>query len=82
MWYRSRVEKQRLKKLYGETKYSYGAGAYYDEHKKRYIRYSCNDKALRQIMNRRVRRKLKRNHEDIVQIGQYKKLAEYWWILL
>lgn len=82
MWYRKRVENHRLKRLYSETKYSYGAGAYYDERKKRYIRYSCNDKALRQIMNRRTRRKLKKNHEDTVQNGQYKKLADYWWTLL
>lgn len=82
MWYRNRVEKQRLKRLYDKTKNSYGAGAYYDEDKKRYIKYSCNSKAVRQIMNNKVRTKLKKNHEDTVQNGQYKKLADYWWNLL
>ena len=34
--------KNKLKKLYEDTKNCYGVGAYYDYHKKRIIKYSLN----------------------------------------
>lgn len=78
---RSKEDKRRLKKLYDKTKNSCCAGVWYDEKKKRYIRfYSSNTpgyaKYLRRIANRKVRRaKISLKH------SQYKRLYDYWWIL-
>lgn len=83
MDYRGSQERnRRLKKLCDETKYSSrGAGAYYDEDKKRYIRYSpCRNsgyaKYLRKVANRKVRRS-----KDCLKHGSYRKVYDYWWEL-
>ena len=83
---RSKERNRRLKKLYDETKNWYGAGAYYDEDKKRYIRYSpCKNsgytKYLRKVANRKVRRSkdcLKHGHIVRYMIigGSYSKCIE------
>ena len=78
---RSNERNRRLKKLYDETKNWYGAGAYYDEDKKRYIRYSpCRNsgyaKYLRKVANRKVRRS-----KDCLKHGSYRKVYDYWWEL-
>lgn len=78
---RSKEDKHRLKKLYDKTKNSYGAGAWYNEKKERYIRfYSSNTpgytKYLRRIANRKVRRA-----KIPLKYSQYKKLYDYWWTL-
>lgn len=78
---RAKERNRRLKKLYEETKNSYGAGAYYNEEKNRYVKCSsCNNpgysKSLRKISNRKVRR------NDIPLKGcSYKKVFDYWWEL-
>lgn len=78
---RAKERNRRLKKLYDETKNGYGAGAYYNEKKKRYIKCPSSNtpgytKSLRKISNRRVRK------SDIPLKGcSYKKLYDYWWEL-
>lgn len=78
---RAKERNRRLKKLYDETKNSYGAGAYYSSDKKRYIKYhACRTpgytKYLRRLSNRRVRK------SDIsINGSSYKRLYDYWWEL-
>ena len=79
---RSQERNRRLKKLYGDTKNSYGAGAYYDTDKGRDIQYSPRRhtgyaKYLRKISNRKVRR-----NKDHYNNGLYRRLYDYWWELL
>lgn len=74
----SKERNRRLKKLYGETKTQYGAGAYYDEDKKRLIKYSPRKnsgyaKYLRKVANRKVRR-----NKDNLKYGSYRKIYDYW----
>lgn len=80
---RARERNRRLRKLYDATKNGYGNGAWYDEEKSRYIRYSCHDKDLKDLCRRTTRRRLKRLDPDAMpQRGSYKKVFDYWWILL
>lgn len=79
---RSKERNRRLKKLYEETKHSYGSGAWYDEEKGRYIRYYPSSstgytKYLRRISNRKIRRM----KEMSLKGCQYKKAFDYWWTL-
>ena len=71
-------EKHRLKHLYSQTQFSYGAGAYYDEDKKRYIRWYAPriGKFYRRISNKKVRRE-----KYLVNGNTYKKYFDYWWEL-
>ncbi len=74
-------EKRRLKKLYNETKYGYGVGAFYDENKNRIIKYSCHNKWTKEHCRRMIRRRLKNkfgNYSGCI----YKKLYDYWWEIL
>ena len=78
---RNKQEHRRLKKLYEKTKHSYGAGAWYDDDKERYIRYSPSNtpgytKYLRLMSNRKVR-----HSKELLNYGSYKKAYDYWWIL-
>ena len=81
-YFRSKERDRRLKKLYDATKSGYGAGAWYNEEKKRYIRCSNSNttgytKWLRRLSNRRIRRM-----KDVtLNNGQYKKVFDYWWEL-
>lgn len=72
---------KRLKRTYSATKNGWGAGVYYDEDKKRLIRYSPSKKSsrpryLRNQANRKVRKTLTALHH-----GQYRKIYDYWWEL-
>ena len=79
---RARERNRRLKKLYDKTKNSYGAGAWYDEEKERYIRYFCHDKDLKKTCRRTTRRRLKQQHLGAnLNRGAYKKVFDYWWEL-
>lgn len=80
-YHRAKERNRRLKKLYNETKNTYRAGAYYNEDKKRYIKYRPSNtpghaKYLRKMSNRRVRRNV-----AIPKGSTYKKLFDYWWEL-
>lgn len=71
-------ENCRLKCLYKQTQYSSRAGAYYDEDKKRYMRWYAPriGKYYRRISNKKVRRK-----KYLVNGNTYKKYFDYWWEL-
>ena len=78
---RSKEQRRRLKKLCQATQGSYGAGAYYDKDKDRYIRYSPRNgssypRYLRRIANRKVRRS-----QGLPMYGAYRKVYDYWWEL-
>ena len=75
---RSREDDKRLKKLYEETKNSYIAGAYYNEHKDRYIRYTSNNEWTKTENRKYTRRKLN-NSPFLLQRNQYKKVQDYKW---
>lgn len=84
--WRRLVERNKQKRLYHATKFSYGVGAYYDKKQNRLRKYSLNSAGLRRALNRSLRRKLK---EDIVHTqyehlspGMYRKMKDYWWELL
>lgn len=73
-------EKRLLRKLYNETKNSYGSGAYYDEDKNRLIRYSCNEKWAKNQGNRKIRRL---SIEESIPNGKvYRKVYDYQWVIL
>lgn len=77
---RKQEEKHRLKKLYKETKNSYGAGVWYNEEKHRYIRYTCHNEWTKTYGRRLIRRRLK--NKDCPFGCFYKKFYDYWWEIL
>lgn len=72
---------KRLKSLYDKTKNSYGAGVWYNENKNRYYRYSCHNIYEKKRCRKAVRRKLK-NSDYLLPGCLYKKVSEYWWMIL
>ena len=83
MNHRSKLrEKRKLKKLHEETKNSCLGGAYYDDRKKRIVKYSLNSgsgttKAIRRQANKRIRKQ-----DEAYQGGEYKKAYDYWWEII
>ena len=75
---RSKDEKEHLKKLYEETKYWYGAGAYYNERTNRYKKYSCHNEWTKTYCRRITRRKLNKIDNNYHHCS-YKKIYDYWW---
>lgn len=78
---RSRNERKKLKKLYRKTKNSCRGGAWYNDDKERYIRYSASNtpgysKYLRKLSNRKLR-----HSNDVLNYGLYRKIFDYWWVL-
>lgn len=59
---RSQERNRRLKKLYNETKNLYGAGAWYDEEKGRYIKYSCGGRKYKKYLKKKYQA---RKHANI-----------------
>ena len=78
---RKKEDKHRLRKLYNETHTHYGAGAWYNEKKDRYIKYSCHNKWARTRCRRITRRRLK-NVDYSCPNGYFKKVSDYWWEVL
>ena len=78
----ARERNRRLKKLNKETEHSYGAGAWFNEKKGRYIRYSCHNKALKKQCRRATRRRMKNMKDTAPRGGFYKRVFDYWWELL
>lgn len=81
-YYRSQERNRRLKKVYDETRTHCGAGVYYSDKKKRYIKYSPSNKSgytkyLRRLANRKVRK-----NKNLLRYGSYRKAYDYWWTLL
>lgn len=77
---RSRERNRRLKKLYDETKYSCYAGAWYNERKKRYIKYSAGSKEIKKYLKKLSSRKARR-YKGEMQNCDYKRTFDYWWEL-
>jgi hypothetical protein len=80
-YYTQQERKRRLKKLYNETKNSCKAGAYYDEDRDMFIKFSPRRKSkyakyLRKVSNRKVRR-----YSKDLKYGSYRKVYDYWWEL-
>lgn len=83
---RADSEKRKLSRLYAKTCRSYGAGVYYDENKRRLIRYTCHKKQIRIFHNRRFRRYMK-SLENPVRLFEgrlesrnfHKKYSDYRW---
>lgn len=75
---RKEEENKRLKKLHDNK-----GNAYYDEDKKRYIRYYdsgrkwCRKKALKRASARAIRY----SKDSFQQHNRHKRLYEYWWSL-
>ena len=80
-YHRKQEEKHRLKKLYNETKNSYGAGVWYSEEKHRYIRYTCHNEWTKTHCRRITRRRLNSNY-NCYSGCLYKKFYDYWWEIL
>ncbi len=84
--WRRQKEETKLKRLYNATKFSYGAGAYYDKEQNRIRKYTCNSASLRRSLNRSLRRKMAECHgwmrHERLAPGTYRKMKDYWWQLL
>ena len=77
---RQRIAQHKLRKLFEETKRTYGVGAWYCEHKHRIIRDSVNSASVRKECNRRFRRRHNNGHyEEVANGGAYRKHEDYWW---
>lgn len=77
---RSKERNIRLKKLYDETKHSYGAGAWYDSDKQRYIKYSCGGIKFKRYLKKLSSKKARR-YKGEMQNCDYKRTFDYWWEL-
>ena len=77
---RLRIGRHKLRKLYKETKNTYGVGAWFCEHKNRIIKDSINKSAIRKNCNRRFRRRYNNGrYEEVASGSSYKKHEDYWW---
>lgn len=74
---RKQIEKHKLKKLYDETWHSYSAGAYYDDRKNRFIKYSCHNRWLRAHCRRISRRRMNKEG-NLYSRGSYNRVYDYW----
>lgn len=81
-YFRKKTELKRLKKLYDETKHSYGRGAWMDSSKGRIVRYSLSDggRGNKSAYAKRVSNRKVRHGDETVcyRGGQYRKLFDYW----
>ena len=75
---RKMKEKHKLKHVYNQTKSFYGVGVYYDEDKKRYMRWYAPriGKFYRRISNKKVR-----HAKYLINGNSYRKYFDYWWEL-
>lgn len=75
--------RRRLIGLYKKTRNLYGVGAYFDPYKQRICKDSLNKKSIRQLCNRRFRRRMNRWQYGIVQNGgSYRKYEDYWYTII
>lgn len=78
----SRERKRRLKKIYLQTKHSYGRGVWYNVKEDRYIRYyPRKNTALSRYFRNQANRKVRRSKGEPLQNGSYRKAYDYWWNL-
>lgn len=71
---------RRLRKLYEETKHSYGRGAWYDEAKGRIVEYSFSDCSNKSSYAKRASNRKVRHSDNTVcyNRGKYRRLYDYW----
>lgn len=79
---RKREDNRRLKKLYEDTKSSYGAGAYYDDRKKRYVRVYVRRSHTKKDYKRYSNKRLRQNRSVALRGNKYRRVFDYWWELL
>lgn len=79
---RKTEDKRRLKRLYEETKHQYGTGVWYSDKKNRFIRYSCHNAWLKRYCSKITRTRMKNILENSNSKAEYKKIFDYWWILI
>lgn len=79
---RKREDNRRLKKLYEDTKNSYGAGAYYDDRKKRYVRVYVRRSHTKKDYKRYSNKRLRQNRSVVLRGNKYRRVFDYWWELL
>lgn len=78
MSYRRKAqEKCRLKKLAKETETQYGAGAYFDRDKNRYIRYAAGGQNCRKFLKRKASKAVRRTNESYNNCS-FKRVYNYW----
>lgn len=80
-WKRATETKRRNKNLYEKTKYTYGAGCWYDADKERFIRYwtSTGRTGRVKFIKRKCNRAVRRYKGSLGNKGTYRKISEYWW---
>lgn len=77
---RKKTDKERLKKLASETDMKYRGGAYFNQDKQRYVRWSFSDnhskhpKYVRRHCNKRIRKL-----PNVPSRNGYRKMSEYWY---
>lgn len=79
-YHRSQERNRRLKKLYNETKNSYGSGVWYDDENNRYIKYTCRSRKYKKYLKKISSKKTRRYKGDLAHCD-YKKTFDYWWEL-
>jgi len=83
MWKQSRDRKRKLKKLAKETECNWCSGAYWDEDRGCYIRYSISRRAngCRSFVKKRCNRYFRRlsKHLETNCKGINHKMTEFWW---
>jgi hypothetical protein len=77
----ARERNKRLKKLAKDTDHAYGAGAWYNENKGRYIKYQVGSQKFRKYLRRQSSKKARQYKGDLAH-SDYKKTFDYWWTLL
>ena len=80
-YHSNRERNRKLKKLYEETKHSYGSGAWFDEDKGRYIKYTCGGRKYKKYL-KKLSSKKARKYKGEMQNCDYKRTFDYWWELL
>ena len=77
---RSKERNRRLEKLYNETKNSCCAGAWYDDSRNRFIKFTSGGRKYKKYLKKISSRKARRYKGDLAHCD-YKKTFDYWWEL-
>lgn len=75
----ARIRNRKLRKLYEETKHNYYAGAYFDEDRGVFKRYTSNIRKDKLCCRRAMRRRLNRDPDNYTRGNRYKLCYDYKW---
>lgn len=78
-WNRSRREKEKLARLYEETKNGYGKGAYFSERKNRIVKIQPSRHTKMMKYHKRQGAKFARRYCCANRGCAYKKCYDIWW---